>query len=161
MNYIIGVDIGTTAVKAVLFDQAGHVHHSAIATYQLFRNAMGMAEEDPQDIQDATEQVIHENAQQITDGHLLTVAFSCANQSVILLNHNFQPLTRAILWADTRARNVAKRLKSTKLGHQLYAETGNPIHPMSPLTKIMWLHENHPELIQQTAYYSDIKSYLF
>lgn len=122
-----------------------------------------MAEQDPWDLLDAVEQVIHDAAAHIDwqQDKLLAVSFSSANQSVMMLDHRFQPLSRVITWADTRAEEVAKKLKNSSIGGQIYAQTGTPIHPMSPLTKIMWLHQSQPDKFAQAAYFGGIKSFLF
>lgn len=45
-------------------------------------------------------------------------------------------------------------------GQQLYMKTGVPVHPMSTLTKLLWLREDEPDLFSRTAYFADIKAYL-
>ena len=163
MNYFIGVDVGTTSTKAVLYDQNATVLDQFSQGYSLYRDASGMAEQNPTAIVEAVEKVIHDAAQKadLTNGKLLAVSFSSANQSVIMLDKNFNPLSRVITWADTRARDVANELKNSPAGQQIYAKTGTPIHPMSPLTKIMWLNKTQADKVAQTAYFGDIKSYLF
>lgn len=163
MNYYIGVDVGTTSTKAVLYDDQANVLTTSKQGYTLYRDPSGMAEQDPDQLVAAVEQVIHDAAAQtdLQQGQLLAVSFSSANQSVILLDQDFKPLSRAMTWADTRAREVAANLKSSAQGKQIYLKTGTPIHPMSPLTKLMWLHETASEKLAQAAYIGDIKSYLF
>lgn len=163
MNYLIGVDVGTTSTKAVLYDEHAHVIDQFTQGYPLYRDSNGMAEQDPEKMVAAVEQVIHDAGQQIdfANEKLLAVSFSSANQSLILLDEHFQPQSRVITWADTRARNAADQLKRSPLGKQLYAKTGTPIHPMSPLTKLLWLKDTAPERLAAASYFGDIKSYLF
>lgn len=163
MNYLIGVDVGTTSTKAVLYDEQANVLAQTKEGYPLYRDASGMAEQNPDQLVKAVEKVIHDAAAKadLVHGKLLAVSFSSANQSVILLDENHQPLTRAMTWADTRARQVAANLKSSPEGKQLYIKTGTPIHPMSPLTKLMWLHKKEPDKLAKAKYIADIKSYLF
>lgn len=163
MKYYIGVDIGTTSTKAVLYDQNANVINKFQQGYRLYRNQDGMAEQDPEEIVQAVLQMIHdaaglthENGSQLT-----SVSFSCANQSLILLDQDHQPISRVMTWADTRARRQAEALKQSSKAKIIYEKTGTPIHPMSPLIKLMWLQETKPDLIKQAAFYADIKSYLF
>ena len=160
MDYYVGVDVGTTATKAVLYDEAGKVVTSFKEGYPLYRDASGMAEQDPEEIVTAVETVIKQ-AGEAANGQVLAVSFSSANQSVLLLDKDHRPLTRIITWADTRARAVADDLKNSAKGKDLYSRTGTPIHPMSPLTKLLWLRKEQPDLLEKTAYVADIKSYLF
>lgn len=163
MDYLIGVDVGTTSTKAVLYDQQANVLQDFKQGYSLYRDASGMAEQNPDTLVEAVQSVIKQAAQaaNLDQGKLLAVSFSSANQSLILLDDKHQPLTRALTWADTRARAVADQLKRTPAGKQLYASTGTPIHPMSPLTKLLWLKQAHPDLMARASYFADIKSYLF
>lgn len=163
MDYLIGVDVGTTSTKAVLYDQHAQVLDSFKAGYTLYRDASGMAEQDPAAIVTAVKTVIKQAvaAADLSQGKLLSVAFSSANQSVILLDDQHQPLTRSITWADTRARGVAERMRRHLVAKTLFSHTGTPLHPMSPFTKLIWLNENQPALMAKAAYVADIKSYLF
>lgn len=163
MDYLIGVDVGTTATKAVLYDDQARVQASFKAGYSLYRDATGMAEQDPAAIVAAVKQVIGQAAAKIdfSAAKLLAVSFSSANQSVILLDQDHRPLTRALTWADTRARGVAEALKQEPAAVNLFERTGTPLHPMSPLTKLIWLRQNQPALVAKAAYVADIKSYLF
>lgn len=163
MDYYLGVDIGTTSTKAVLYDEDGRLIDSFSQGYPLYRDPSGMAEQDPEILMNAVFSVIKQGAAavKLSGGQVLAVSFSSANQSLIALDRDFQPLSRAITWADTRARVVADELKKTPAGRELYRRTGTPIHPMSPLTKLLWLRQAKPDWLAQTAYFGDIKSYLF
>lgn len=163
MNYIIGVDVGTSSVKAVLYNSTTQVLAEASYGYELHRNAAGMAEQEPEEVVTATEKAIRDAAAQadLSTGKLLAVSISSANQSLILLDENKSPLSRLITWADSRAQQAADKLKMMTEGQQLYFKTGTPVHPMSTLTKLLWLKEDEPELFAKTAYFADIKAYLF
>lgn len=95
MNYYIGVDVGTTSTKAVLYDEKATVLQKFNKGYSLYRDASGMAEQDPNSIVAAVEEVIHQAATSadLTSGQVLAVSFSSANQSVIMLDKDFQPLS--------------------------------------------------------------------
>ena len=163
MKYLIGVDVGTTATKAVLYDENATIIGHFIKNYPIYRDPQGMAEQDPEEIFQAVETVIRAATHRadLKTGQLLGVAFSTANQSLLLLDEHYHPLTRIITWADTRARQDALKLKETPEGKQLYQTTGTPIHPMTPLAKLIWIRREHPELFRQIRHVADIKSYIF
>ena len=54
-----------------------------------------------------------------------------------------------ITWADLRSSEYAMRLKYTDMGQKLYERTGTPVHPMSPLCKLMWMKDNMPDNISK------------
>ena len=62
MNYLIGVDVGTSSTKAVLYDQNAQVITQANYGYELHRNAAGMAEQEPEEVINAAEQAIHDDS---------------------------------------------------------------------------------------------------
>jgi len=162
MDYIIGMDIGTTSTKAVLYDLKGNVIDHTSHSYELYRDATGMAEQEPEEILEAVtlglRKVIHSINWQ--KDKLKAVSFSSANQSLIALDENYQPLTRIITWGDTRAAAAAEKIKESDKGQELYERTGTPIHPMSLLCKISWLKEDVPEVYHKAAYYCGIKEYV-
>ncbi|HIW70135.1 MAG TPA: gluconokinase [Candidatus Limosilactobacillus merdipullorum] len=163
MSYYLGVDVGTTTTRAVVYDQHAHKIREASQTYPLYRQANGMAEQEPQQLVEAVINVINQvvDESSINTADLAAVGFSSSNQSIILLDEHYQPLTRLITWADTRAAKVAKRVQQSLTAQPLYSRTGTPVHPMSPLIKLMWLQEDHPELMKKTAYVAGVKSFLF
>ena len=164
MEYMIGVDLGTTSTKAVLFDDQNQVVMSVSKGYKLYRDVSDMAEEDLDEIFDAFIDALHEIVQkadfQKTDV-VAAVSFSSAMHSLIAFDENWKPLTRVITWADTRAVKYTEELKSSGIGDEIYKKTGTPIHPMAPLSKLLWLKAEQPDVYERAAHYLGIKEYLF
>lgn len=164
MEYMIGVDLGTTSTKAVLFDDKNQVVTSANKGYPLYRDVPDMAEEDLNEIFDALIEALTDvvRAADLKEGDkIAAVSFSSAMHSLIAFDKNWKPLTRVITWADTRAVKYTEELKSNGLGAQIYKKTGTPIHPMAPLSKLLWLKEEHHDVYENAAHYLGIKEYLF
>ncbi|WP_268226775.1 FGGY family carbohydrate kinase, partial [Ligilactobacillus salitolerans] len=162
MQYMIGMDIGTTSTKAVLYDQNGQIYAQANEGYELYRDATGMAEEDPAEILTAVITTLATVVRTIDfkQNELKGISFSSANQSLLVLDQNHQPLTRLLTWADTRAAKHAEQIKNSPRGQALYEKTGTPHHPMTLLAKISWLKANKPALYAKAAYYCGIKEYI-
>ena len=81
--------------------------------------------------------------------------------SILPVDGQGKPLMRAMTWADNRSAEWTEALKTEMNGHEIYLRTGTPIHPMSPLTKIMWLTREQPELFKQTHKFISMKEYVF
>lgn len=162
-TFIVGVDIGTTSVKAVVYDRAGAVcgHHSI--GYPLHSPAPSIAEQDPEEIFTATVRAIAGAvaAAGAAPRMVAGVSFSAAMHSVIAVNADGQPLTPSITWADNRATPWAERLRSEMDGRSIYLRTGTPIHPMSPLAKLLWLRHERPGVFARAARFIGIKEYVF
>lgn len=162
MQYLIGVDLGTTATKAVLFKTNGEIVASSSQGYELYRDPSGMAEEEQEDIFEAVLMTIREVSINLNeDDELLAVSFSTQMHSLIAMTEDWCELSRTITWADTRAVKYTEELKKTGQGFEIYKRTGTPIHPMAPLSKLIWLKNEKPEIFGQAKHYLDIKGYIF
>lgn len=161
-NYIIGVDIGTTSTKSVLFTEKGQVVGKALVTYPLYTPDIATAEQDPDEILAAVIKTVQGllEAYVLDPSQILGLCFSSAMHSLILVDADGVPLTRSITWADNRSAGWEKRIKTDMNGHAVYRRTGTPIHPMSPLVKLTWLRHEQPELFQQAVRFISIKEYV-
>lgn len=164
-NLMLGVDIGTTSTKTVAFTLDGQIVAQHAVEYPLLCTAPGMAEQDPLQIYQAVLESIAQALQAVrakgNTGGIALVSFSAAMHSVIAIGNDQQPLTNSITWADNRASLWAARIKSEHDGNAIYRRTGTPIHPMSPLCKLMWLREEQPQLFAAAERFVGIKEYVF
>lgn len=160
---MIGVDIGTTSTKSVLFEENGTVVAKSDEGYPLFTPTTSIAEQDPDQIFRA---VLHTLKNVIAQSgasadQIRFVSFSSAMHSVIAVDAEGKPLTRCITWGDNRSAAWSDRLKNELGGHSIYLRTGTPIHPMSPLPKLMWLRHDEEALFNRASKFISIKEYVF
>ena len=160
-NYMLGIDIGTTSTKAVLFSKQGEVIQHENVGYPLYTPDISTAEQDPEEIFQAVLQVISNIMKLHSDKKISFISFSSAMHSVIAMDENDQPLTPVISWADNRSEEWAHKIKDELNGHEIYKRTGTPIHPMSPLSKIAWIVNDRPEIAVKTKKYIGIKEFIF
>ncbi|GAB3991618.1 gluconokinase [Spirosoma daeguense] len=166
MNCFIGVDIGTTNVKALAMspDLSTILAHAS-APVTTLNPEPGYAEQDPAEIWLAFEQVMAEVNQELkaTDHIATHVAFCTAMHSVLPMDDDGQALGNAIIWSDNRAEAQATELRTTeaRLGKAIHKETGTPIHPMIPLCKLAWLRQHDPRALHRTPHFGSIKEYLW
>ncbi|MES9737278.1 gluconokinase [Peribacillus frigoritolerans] len=160
-SYMLGIDIGTTSTKAVLFTKKGDVIQQENIGYPLYTPDMTTAEQDPEEIFQAVLKAFSNITKQHPDKKPSFISFSSAMHSVIAMDENDQPLTACITWADNRSEAWAHKIKDELDGHEVYKRTGTPIHPMSPLSKITWIVNDHPEIATNVKKYIGIKEYIF
>ncbi|MBM7691056.1 gluconokinase [Peribacillus deserti] len=162
-KYVIGVDIGTTSTKSVLFSAEGSVISSFGIEYPLFSPTPGTAEQDPEEIFQAVIGSIKKTVEisRVNPESIICVSFSSAMHSVIAVDEEGRPLSRCITWADNRSSSCAEKIKKELNGHEIYLRTGTPIHPMSPLSKLAWLKHENEELFLNTHKFIGIKEYVF
>ncbi|WP_044022762.1 gluconokinase [Bacillus sp. SG-1] len=162
-NYYIGVDIGTTSTKAVVFDKKGQAVSRFGVEYPLYTPVPGTAEQNPEEIFQAVLTVIKGSMSTggVSGADIRFVSFSSAMHSLIVVDSEGQPLTNSITWADNRSAAWADKIKNENNGHEIYLRTGTPIHPMSPLVKLAWLKEEQPELLAKGNKIIGIKEFVF
>lgn len=161
-KYFIGVDIGTTSTKAIAFSPTGAIKGMANHGYPLLSPKPGWSEQDPEVLFQAAIAALHEAiAQAQASPHeIACVGISGAMHSLIAMDAQNQPLTNAMIWADNRSFAQTERLKENGQGFALYRRTGTPIHPMSPLTKLIWMREEDPEIFSQATKFISVKEYI-
>jgi len=160
-SYMLGIDIGTTSTKAVLFSEKGDVIQVENIGYPLYTPDISTAEQNPEEIFQAVLQTILNTMKHHGDKKLSFISFSSAMHSVIAMDENDQPLTPVITWADNRSEAWAHKIKNELNGHEVYKRTGTPIHPMSPLSKIAWIVHERPEIAAKTKKYIGMKEFIF
>lgn len=159
--YSIGLDVGTTSAKAVLFTDENEVIDSSEAYYPLEQENPVYAEQDPEMIFDACLLALRQLQKKIgTSDKVAVFGMSAAMHSLIAVDDEGSPLTKAIIWADNRSQAIIAELKQTMVSREFYQRTGTPIHPMSWLGKLKWLKENQPTVFNKTAKFISIKEFI-
>lgn len=157
-SFYIGIDIGTTATKAICFDINGKVIRQFSQSYPMYHPKPDWSVQKPDEILDAVLACIAEITKGIKPEF---ISFSSAMQSIIAVNKDGNPITDAVLWADNRSHAWAEKLKNSEQGKDFYKKTGIPIHPFSPMTKIAWFKEFDTEVFLKTHKFISIKEYVW
>lgn len=156
----IGVDLGTTSTKVVAFDMQGRELAFASHGYPLEVPETGAAEQDPQLVLNAALMGVREVVKQVGAEHVAALCFGAAMHSLVVLDAQDRPLMRALTWADGRPSRWAERIRRIEGGAEVARRTGTPPYAMSPLAKLRWLHEEHPELARRAARFVSIKEFV-
>lgn len=161
-TFVVGVDIGTTSTKAIVYDEKGNIFAKHAVEYPLDTAQPSSAVQDPDEIFRAVLTSVSTSVRSasIPVENICCVSFSSAMHSVIAVDANGTPLTPCITWADSRGNQETEEI--LKLGgHAVYLRTGTPIHPMAPLSKIRWIKQQQPDVFQRTHKFISIKEYVF
>lgn len=158
MHYFAGLDIGTTHTKIVICDQALTVYFQSKRPY--IKGAGATL--DPIEISDNVNALLVEAFSAfLSADDTLTVSFSSAMHSLVLVDNQAIPLTPLYTWADASAQPVMARLKQDPAAVRLFKETGTPLHPMSPFCKLAWLRESDPSLLLSASKCVGIKEFVW
>jgi gluconokinase len=160
---VVGIDLGTTSVKAIAFDRTGRPLADASGQVTTDASDAQRAEQDPLAVLAAATAALTQVALAAhAHGYAPTlVGCSAAMHSLIALDEHDQPLTNAIIWMDRRAEDAADGLWSSPQGPALYARTGTPIHAMTPLAKLLWLRTAQPELFARARHFVSLKEWVW
>ena len=130
----IGVDVGTTGVRAIAYTEEGINVCSSEAFYPLLTPRPDWAEESPLQILEAVQDVIRKTTGQLRykNKELAGIALSTAMHSFAALDENFEPLHDMQTWADSRSAAIVRDMKKDEaLCRSFYERTGCPIHALS------------------------------
>jgi len=158
---MLGIDIGTTNVKAALYSFSGEEIMVESSSYSLHTDEEGAAIQDANEIKESVFLVIQKITAEChkNDFNIAMISFSSAMHSLLAVNEQGKAISPVLTWGDRRAEPYVGQLQN-KTGTDLYHRTGTPIHPMSPLVKFLWLQDEQPEIIEKAHRFLGIKSYI-
>ncbi|WP_138419509.1 xylulokinase [Aquibacillus sediminis] len=162
MKYVIGVDLGTSAVKLLLVNQKGEVAHEVSKSYPLIQEKTGYSEQDPEQWVTQTTAGIKELIDTF-DGDANDIegmSFSGQMHGLVLLDGQNQVLRNAILWNDTRTTKQCEEIYEKVGKDRFISITKNMALEGFTLPKILWVKENEPELFEKAATFVLPKDYL-
>ena len=151
MDYLLGIDIGTSGTKGVLMDREGKIYARAGREYSIDIPQPGWAEQNPKMWWEATIQVIREiiKESKVNPKQVRGIGLSGQMHGTVFLDKNLQPFRPAIIWADQRSSSQCEFIYQ-KIGKERLAElTGNPIATGFMGSTLLWMKENQPEEFNQ------------
>lgn len=152
MAYLLGVDIGTSGTKTVLFDEQGRTIASSTKGYPMYQPHIGWAEQDAEDWWRASRDSIAEVMQKsgVDPREVKGLGLSGQMHGMVLLDEHNQVLRKAIIWCDQRTVTQCDTINRLVGPQRLIEITGNP--PLTAFTaaKVMWVKENEPEIFAKT-----------
>jgi len=163
MDYLLGLDIGTSGVKALLISVEGKIISSKIVSYPLATPHSGWAEQSPDDWWEATVKVIKETVSNnpIDSNQIKGISLSGQMHSSVFLDEKMEVIRPAILWSDTRTSEQCKEIYTIAGGlEQLIRYVSNPALEGFTAPKILWLKENEPENYKKVKHILLPKDYI-
>ena len=141
MTYLLGIDEGTSAVKAVLFDADLRPVAEARREKALIHPRPGWVEQDPEEVLSAVTEAIAE-ALEAADGEVVG-GLDHQGESVLAWDaESGRPLTPIVTWQDKRSQEVLDRLESDGRADAVRERSGMPLDPYFSAGKLAWLLEN-------------------
>lgn len=146
MHNYLGIDIGTSGCKAVVFDENGRQVSASYKEYNIISKHPGWAELDTDEVIGKCFEVIRESASQAQPGYVKGMGISSQGEAFTMVDKDGKALCNALVSSDIRANDIIKPWTERFGEERLYNITGHTPHPMFSLFKLLWIRENNPEI---------------
>jgi xylulokinase len=147
MKYLLGLDIGTSATKTVLFDETMKVIASASEEYPMYQPQNGWAEQNPKDWYNASLHTIQEvlAKSKINPEDVKGIGLSGQMHGLVMLDENNEVIRPSIIWCDQRTVKECEEITAKVGAERLIEITANPALTGFTASKILWVRNNEPE----------------
>lgn len=162
MAYFIGVDIGTSGTKTVLFDGMGKVIASATVEYPMYQPQNGYAEQMPLDWDNAVMQTLAAVMKDsgVDKEDVKGIGLSGQMHGLVMLDENNAVIRPSIIWCDQRTAAECEEITQRVGAQRLIAITANPALTGFTASKILWVRNHEPENYEKCRHILLPKDYI-
>ena len=150
--YLLGVDLGTTGCKSILFNQNAEIISEAYIEYPLIRTEKGWIEQDAdlwwRLVKDVVREAILNSG--VDSKGIIALSISSQGISFVPVDKDGKTLCNAISWLDMRADKQKVFMEENIGTEEIFKRTGKRLNAAYSLPKIMWIKENLPEIYNKT-----------
>ena len=151
---LLGLDVGTTGCKAVIFTPSGEVVSDAYGEYRLYHRRPQWSELNPEEVWDAVRSTIRSSIQKVNidPGQIAALSTSVLGEAFFPIGRDAEPLYWSMTTFDARAEEQTRWWEENFGADEMYRITGQPLTssmPIYTLPKIQWLRRNEPELFKK------------
>lgn len=162
MKYVLGIDVGTTGTKAILFSENGERVAHAYRSYPLYNPTIGASEQNAEDWWCAVCETVREvvSGRSVTDD-VAAISLSTQGGTVVLTDEEGVPLRPAIVWNDSRFElEREKYLHEVGDEQSIYLKTGWKLGKGRPLLAVRYLKDNDPQLFERIRRVLTVPGYI-
>ncbi len=163
-SFILVLDIGTSSVRAAVYDFKGNVLPETMVKNERRLTATddGGAEIDAAEALTQVEKAIDEVLKKASklDGEIEYAATSSFWHSLVGIDKNAVPTTKVFGWADTRSRKQVEILRTKLNENKTHNRTGARFHSSYWTAKLLWLRDSQPKVFQKTAKWLSLNDYI-
>jgi len=145
MNYYIGADLGTSALKLLLVDEEKNIIKTVTKSYEVFYPASGWSEQKPEDWWEAFVSGINEITENVDKSKICAISTAGQMHGLVILDDKDCVIRPTILWNDGRTEKETAYLNETVGREKLSDLTANIAFAGFTAPKILWIKNNEPE----------------
>ena len=158
---LIGIDIGTTNIKGIVFNPDGTRVSSASRTTRTHYHGTEIADHHPEEIWQDVRNLLKELVSQCPHPEkIAAISFASFGEAGLAVDANGKPLAPAITWFDHRSNQVIEEWKDQVDEYEVFRITGMRIGSMSSLAKILWEKNNLPHVYRRIKKWLFVPSYI-
>lgn len=161
-EYLLGIDLGTSACKVALFDREGRVIAKASEAYPVYYPKPGWAEQNPREWWQAICKAIRAMLSEgpVKPEDIAGVGIDGQSWSAIPVDEKGEALANTPIWMDTRAQDICEELNERVGAEEIFTLAGNSLQPSYTTAKILWYKRNMPEVYAKTYKILQSNSYI-
>lgn len=150
-QYLLGIDIGTSACKVALFTKDGKVTAAAAGDYPVYYPHPGWAEQNPDEWWEAVCGAVRKilSLGGVSPEEIAGIGIDGQSWSAVAIDRAGRVLTNTPIWMDTRAQEICDRVNREVGAQAIFSLCGNMLQPSYTTAKILWYKENLPEVYGQ------------
>lgn len=167
MKIYIGIDVGTTSVKAVALNRQGKTLALAKSDYELRADGAKVTQS-AEDWWTATCKAVRRmvtairesHDPEVAEGHICAIGMSAQGGTLTALDADGKPILEAMTWMDKRATAECEELRAHFGNRTFYERFGWQLQPSSDVSKLLWLKKHDPELYASAATFPSTPGYV-
>ena len=161
-RYLLGIDVGTTGTKTLLFCEDGQLLGQAYRPYGLSTPRVGWSEQNPEDWWKAVKETVTEVCADPEIGkHVAAISLSLQGGTLAAVDAEGKPVRPAMVWNDARCEQEQQQfLKEVGPADYMYETTGWRLGKALLANEIRWMKNNEPENFAKTAKFLSVPDYV-
>jgi xylulokinase len=159
---VIGLDLGTTACKAIAVNDVGEIISKSMLEYKPVKTQSGYIELNPKNVWNSVKKVLIKVSEDTRKKDpVKAISISAMGDTVSPFNENIEPTYNSILAFDTRSTAEADFLEISLGKEWIFKITGMPVHTSYSASKILWVKRNLPNVFKKTDKFLCYEDYIF
>ncbi|MFQ6096245.1 MAG: FGGY-family carbohydrate kinase [Armatimonadota bacterium] len=152
MPFTLGIDVGTTFLKALLLDEEGRVRKVASAGYDLRRPQRDFVEQDPEDWWKALVEAVREAVEGVPAREVKALALATQGDTLVPTGEDGEALCPALSWMDRRAGAECEELLAIRPQEWWFGKTGKKLLGSNTASKVRWLQRHRPDIAERARF---------
>ena len=160
MKLLLGIDYGTGGCKVTVIDETGSFVGEASTEFSTYHDHPGWSEQEPQDWWNALAESLKKLVAKGVDlKSVAACALDGSTHNAVLLDAEYRPVRRTIMWTDQRSTAECAALKAG-WGEKIFSTCYQMPAPTWTLPQMMWLKANEPGVLEKTEHVLFVKDYV-